>query len=373
MDQPVAKSMSHHLLARYWAQQETLSLRLPTRYVAITPGATLRLPRRAGSWTVTRCTIKAFVAVVELRPTVAPFASAFTQAAAMTTMSSARIVDTPATEALVLALFDVPLQAETGHDQPAVYLAASSASDEWRNGRVEIRTGALSLMTRMPRRKTILGRTATTLAAGRSHLIDAAASVDVVLVDPEQWLVSCDDDALVGGCNLAIVGRELIQFGGARALGGGRFRLSRLLRGRGGTEWAGSDHRSGEMFAMVALDQLQRVPLPDWTRGGEVVAEHSRNGLSASARARSPRKDRGRRRRYIFVRAWILPADWCLRGYAGAVAAGRGSMTSTPRWASGKSATACASWGLAERWSGNAHPRGCMFRHPNLPCLGLGH
>ena len=46
------------------------------------------------------------------------------------------------------------------------------------------------------------------------------------------------DDALAGGANLALVGSELVQFGAAEPLGANRFRLSRLLRGRRGTEWA---------------------------------------------------------------------------------------------------------------------------------------
>ena len=37
-------------------------------------------------------------------------------------------------------------------------------------------------------------------------------------------------------CPPAAVGKELLQFGRAVALGGGAYRLSKLLRGRNGTE-----------------------------------------------------------------------------------------------------------------------------------------
>jgi hypothetical protein len=47
--------------------------------------------------------------------------------------------------------------------------------------------------------------------------------------DAGQWLVSCDDDALAAGANLAAIGSELFQFGDALPLGGGSFRLSRLF------------------------------------------------------------------------------------------------------------------------------------------------
>ena len=44
------------------------------------------------------------------------------------------------------------------------------------------------------------------------------------------------DAALLAGANAAMLGAELIQFGRAEPLGQGRYRLSRLLRGRGGSD-----------------------------------------------------------------------------------------------------------------------------------------
>ena len=103
-------------------------------------------------------------------------------------------------------------------------------------------------------------------------LIDTEASVDIELVDRDQWLTSCDDEALAGGCNMAVIGGELIQFGEAMPIGPGRFRLSRLMRGRRGTEWAAGDHAEGEPFSMVDADELVAIPLPDWAIGSTVTA-----------------------------------------------------------------------------------------------------
>src|SRR3954470_15556630 len=36
-----------------------------------------------------------------------------------------------------------------------------------------------------------------------------------------EWLTSCDDDAMSAGSNLALIGRELIQFTDVTPLGGG--------------------------------------------------------------------------------------------------------------------------------------------------------
>ena len=92
-------------------------------------------------------------------------------------------------------------------------------------------------------------------------------SVEVQLRRAGDWLESRDDDALAAGENLALLGSELIQFGQAVSLGDGRFRLSRLLRGRRGTEWAMGLHAEGDLFVMLDASRLQRVPLSAGEQG----------------------------------------------------------------------------------------------------------
>ena len=73
---------------------------------------------------------------------------------------------------------------------------------------------------------------------------------------------------LVGGANLAALGDELIQFGAVEPLGERRFRLSRLLRGRRGTEWAARDHVVGEDFLLIDPQALAVVEPPLAMLGG---------------------------------------------------------------------------------------------------------
>jgi hypothetical protein len=95
------------------------------------------------------------------------------------------------------------------------------------------------------------------------------------------WLTSCDDEALAGGANLAVLGGELVQFGRVTPLGAGSFRLSRLLRGRGGTEWARGYHSNGEVFCLIQTASLQPVAMPSWSVGAFVTATGA-GGASAS-------------------------------------------------------------------------------------------
>jgi hypothetical protein len=123
-------------------------------------------------------------------------------------------------------------------------------------------------------------------------LIDLGSSVEVELVDRSQWLVSCDDEALANGANMAIIGDEVIQFGEAVSTGPGRFRLGRLLRGRAGTEWAAEGHATGENFLLVEGSTVRAVALPPWMSGATVtasVAAGDEAGPSLAAATRSLR------------------------------------------------------------------------------------
>jgi len=98
--------------------------------------------------------------------------------------------------------------------------------------------------------------------------------------------MDCDDDALVNGANLAVLGSELIQFGSVKPLGAGRFELSNLLRGRAGTEWAMDGHVAGEAFALIERDALRAVPMPSWATGAEVSA--SARNISGTTSTSAP-------------------------------------------------------------------------------------
>jgi hypothetical protein len=78
-----------------------------------------------------------------------------------------------------------------------------------------------------------------------------------------------------------VLGSELIQFGDAMPLGNGRFRLQRLLRGRGGTEWAVSRHEVGDNFLVIERASVQSIRLPRWAKGSEVAAALQNSGAAA--------------------------------------------------------------------------------------------
>jgi len=85
-------------------------------------------------------------------------------------------------------------------------------------------------------------------------------------------------DRAVGGANLAVLGDEVIQFGAAEPTGPKRFRLSRLLRGRRGSEWAMPAHQAGERFCLLTPASLIAIELPTEMVGASVQVRP--NGLA---------------------------------------------------------------------------------------------
>jgi hypothetical protein len=276
VDAAGAKALAQQALARVWAEREKLTLRLPPRYLGLEPGSRLGLELDPTQWTVEKCTIDGFVVVAELRPTRMSASMPMVAAVSSTTFSVAT-----APEVVSISLFDVPDVFDLASNEPVLLMAASSPASGWRRRTVELRFADQAITTATAHRKSILGRALTALPPGEPYLIDATSSVDVELVDPDQWLTACDDPGLVQGRNLAVLGNELIQFGDASPLGEGCFRLQRLLRGRGGTEWASSLHQIGDSFALIEPGSLQPIRLPRWVRRSAVAASVIGSGEAA--------------------------------------------------------------------------------------------
>ncbi|WP_342270467.1 baseplate multidomain protein megatron [Rickettsia endosymbiont of Orchestes rusci] len=64
-------------------------------------------------------------------------------------------------------------------------------------------------------------------------------------------LQSVNELALLNGANKALIGEELIQFQNAELIKDQKYKLTRLLRGRQGTEWAINSHKIGDKFILL--------------------------------------------------------------------------------------------------------------------------
>ena len=285
-----AKGLAQHMLARRWARRDRMTLRLPAKWLAVEPGSLVSLPFAPTEWSIERVTIEGFASLLELRPHIAG-GSAAIAADAGAVAPAPDVVES----ATIVALIDGPNVSDPAASEPTLLLAATSASAGWSRKPIEIRRGTnLTLVSTAPR-KAVMGLTLGPLGNSGPFLLDRINAVDVALVDPDQWLTSCDDSALADGANLAMIGGELVQFGSAESLGAGSFRLSRLLRGRLGTEERSSEHVGGERFVLIERDALIPVTVPVFAIGGTISAVPRRLGdpvetivSTASIRPASP-------------------------------------------------------------------------------------
>ena len=270
-----ARTLAEDMMARRWARRDKLILRLPPRFITLGPGRQISLTGSPTHWQVQRSTIEGYVAVVELRPVWR------TQAALAADPGRALATHDVVAGELSMALVELPDMTGEYTTGSALYLAASAAAAGWKPVPIEVSCGSFMTSSRTANRKAIMGHTVTVLEDDK---------VEIELIDQEQWLTSCDGDALAAGANSALIGEELIQFTNAQPLGAGRFRLTRLLRGRATSEWAMGSHEIGELFLLVDGQALQPIALPASARGSLVIAGQPATGASATKTLRCRRR-----------------------------------------------------------------------------------
>lgn len=256
----VAAALARAMAQRLVAGRDKLTLPLGPIAFALPVGTRLRLPFSTALWRVEGWRWSDAGAALQLqRDTVPP------------SWPSDSVLppppDTGDLGTLYVGLFDLPSWPDAPHvDRPLLALAQASSK-----GSAAVEVSAVIagdteavLLLRAPN-AAVLGFADTILPAGTSALFDDGASVTVSLVHSDMALANATDAALLAGANIAMLGSELIQYGRADPLpphadGRPRYRLSHLLRGRGGTEDRMPGHSLGEAFA--TLDESLDGALP---------------------------------------------------------------------------------------------------------------
>lgn len=166
-------------------------------------------------------------------------------------------------------------------------------------------------VARLPR-NAALGELLEPLAPGTVFGWDEANSLHLKLYSGH--LAALDDAVVLAGGNRLAVETdagdwEIIGFAAADLLGPGEYRLSRLLRGQGGTDWAMGPCGVGRRVVILD-DRPQAVPVPGagWVRrwtcalspdqpmssGPTFSRSRSRSGAAAGAGAPAGPAVRGR-------------------------------------------------------------------------------
>lgn len=248
-----------------WSR-DRLSWRTSELHPAIAPGSTVAVPGQSGLWRVVSWEWRASGVELALERAVPNGAS---QPPALP-VDSGRInpvLDLPAPATDLLA-FELPWDGSGSADTPRIHVAVSSSGTNWSGAALFVDHGAGDLQSLGPsgRGRSIAGTVQVPPAAINPLLADRRSAVTIELLAQDMVLANATPAQLASGANRALLGEEIVQFTRAEFLGDRIWRISGLLRGRGGTEHAVGAHLPGERF--VLLDT--RVRLLDATLVGTV-------------------------------------------------------------------------------------------------------
>jgi len=243
-----ARDLAEQAAERQSWSQDRINWRIAELDPSLRPGSLVRVPDRPGRWRVESWEWRESGLELELlRQPNARRASATGDPG-----RSLAAADLPATPTQLLA-FELPWDGQGSAEARQVFAAASSSSGGWTGAMLYVdRAGGLVPLAGTGNRRSIIGSTLTPLAPGDPHLLGRSRVLDVQLASPDFALTSRLIEDLAQGANRAIVAAEIIQFATAQLLGNGLWRLSGILRGRGGTEHhALASHPPGTAFALL--------------------------------------------------------------------------------------------------------------------------
>ena len=247
-----AKQLAQAALARADLQRERRIVLAGWNALAIPPGARVHITGEPGQWRVADWSLEAMAVKLELvRVASAPLPASAT---------SGRVLPAPdeVAGATILHAFELPHLGEGALVAPRLSIAACGTGAGWR--RAALATSIDGGMRWEPAGSTaasaICGTVEDAGGAADPAIADRRNAIVVALAHAGMVLADADDSGLDSGLNLALIGNELIQFGSAEPMGGNRWRLSRLWRGRRGTEAATGAAMAGDRFVLIDVATL---------------------------------------------------------------------------------------------------------------------
>jgi len=282
LEAATAKAIAENRLTHLWRERRTAKVSVTWSAIDLRAGDRVTFVGHPTIWRVARTSFEKMALKLDLVPvgdaTIAPGS-----ADPGRNVAQADYPHGPT----VIALLDLPPLGDSADSEAQLVVAANGQSPGWRRAALLASgDGGASFVdigtTALP---ATMGTALAALANGDTWLIDRINFVDVMLVNEILLLNDADEDALSGGANLAMIGREALQFGRALPLGGGRWRLSELWRGRRGTEPEISLHVAGESFVLLEPVTLARVPAAFALADAQIMATGLGDDIAVMAAA----------------------------------------------------------------------------------------
>ena len=245
-----AKAIADHLLALRWRTRGRLEFALPMRYGALEVGDVVTLNDGALSYRIRLGKIQMG------KPGMLLIRAVEDEAVHYEVAPDIREADTGlayiALPNTLVELIEIPALPHDDTGAITLHVAACGTGQGWTGASI-VRSNALlgepQVLTAVDQAAR-MGKAINALGDTQTSVFDRVSVLDVLLLGDEPLSSATEADVL-NGANLAVLGDEIIQFATAETLGSGKFRLSNLLRGRLGTEYATASHEEGERFIML--------------------------------------------------------------------------------------------------------------------------
>ena len=247
-----ARALASDRLRARWAGRARMTVRCDWRALGLAAGDVVTVDRAPGLWRIEEREWEGMAVRLALRRLPGGGGALPVGAGSGEIV---RPVDAPHGPTTLL-LAELPRIADGVASAPLVVAAASGGAG-WRSAALFV-TGASGEAVPIGRSagRAVMGVADTVLPRGSALLVDRGQSVSVTLLAADMVLLSVDEAALDQGRNLALLGRELIQFDTAERTGAATYRLSGLRRGVRGTDWAMAEHAAGESFLLIEEGRL---------------------------------------------------------------------------------------------------------------------
>jgi len=245
-----AKVVADVSLYNAWVGRVQFQFTLPPKYALVEPSDVITIMKDGAAYLMRLTSTKLVRSGVQEATAVAEDVSSydFYNPAGSTPPS----IEPPATiSATRLEAFDLPAFPTDGITDAYMRYGVVGLGAGW-TGSAVYRSddgGANYALMQTLTAQSTLGAVLNIIPAGNIYTWDDFTTIDVLLTFGE--LQSITDIAVLNGANACVIGDEVIQFGTASLLDTNKYRLSRLLRGLLGTEWAVGGHVAGERFILL--------------------------------------------------------------------------------------------------------------------------
>jgi hypothetical protein len=262
-----AKALAETALARAEAGRETRTVKSGWAALGIAPGACIAITGAAGLWRVSGWSLEKMVLALDC-------VRLAEGTAATVAADPGRAASAPdaVIGATILHAFEIPPLDDSLLAAPRLTIAAAGTGAGWRSAALlySLDGGASWIGAGATAAPAVIGTIVTPPGIAGAAIRDLRSIMEVELAHDGMNLAGADDAALDHGANIALAGNELIQFGEAVQIDARRWRLSRLLRGRRGTEAAAGLQAAGDRFVLIERDSVRSIDLPASMLGGAV-------------------------------------------------------------------------------------------------------